>query len=605
MDSATIDLDYDQVSSLLSELSQPSPVPKLDGPLKAPRAFESTDVSFDTSDWLSRVLQVSIWLNLDGTYDPNDAPETVALRLFDEFAPEKAADSFVVVDGLVQLTELGAQQLEEWLARSANHRATFLQLVVDEERSVAAATEAWVEAWGEPATVEPLSINASVDKWRIYDLAARASQGQLELNPTYQRDFVWSNSDSQMLIESILRGIPLPSIILAKVSNNQSYQIVDGKQRLTAILRFMGSHPEGVENAKKMKDFESFKSNFSQFARKNALRATDIRQKYLPFKTRKYAENDPLAKLGGRYYCDIRSEPVSIAGEVITIADLFEQACDYFIPVLIYKDTQVRDIHRVFRLYNQQGMKLNAEEIRNAVFNHLLISRAMLYVSGDRPEPEIAPQLVDAGINPADAHEIINALGFGVSRFRRTKVLLWTVATLVLKPAQAPDRTFRTPSTASHIDEFLRSIDDGRLAQFKSVATLERLSADIVAALELHQAASEAWHPKFRRKGKSEMASRWEELPVVASILACLVLVVMGEEERLLDGIESIRERTADLVGPTSTQNKTQWAHIANASTLVLEALAIDLAAAHQAVKDQYGDSAIEALIEIRKIPIG
>jgi hypothetical protein len=119
----------------------------LDGPLKAPRAFDGGDVSFETSDWLSRVLQVSIWLNLDGTYDPNDAPETVALRLFDEFAPGKAADSFVVSDGLVQLTELGAQQLEERLSRATSHRSGFLQLVIDEERSVAAATEVWLDAW--------------------------------------------------------------------------------------------------------------------------------------------------------------------------------------------------------------------------------------------------------------------------------------------------------------------------------------------------------------------------------------------------------------------------------------------------------------------------
>ena len=91
----------------------------------------------------------------------------------------------------------------------------------------------------------------------------------------------------------------------------------------------------------------------------------------------------------------------------------------------------------------------------------------------------------------------------------------------------------------------------------------------------------------------------------MASVLACLVLVVMGQEGRLTDGLEDIRERTANMVGPASTQNKTQWAHIANSSTSVLEALGIDLAAAHEAVKERYGDSAIEALIEIRKIPIG
>ena len=72
-----------------------------------------------------------------------------------------------------------------------------------------------------------------------------------------------------MLIESILRGIPLPSIILARGSGNQRFQIVDGKQRLTAILRFMGAHPEGLQNAKSMVDYASFEINFAQFARRN------------------------------------------------------------------------------------------------------------------------------------------------------------------------------------------------------------------------------------------------------------------------------------------------------------------------------------------------
>lgn len=598
------DLDHDQVSSLLSELSQPSPLPKLDGSPRGPVAFDGDDVSFETSEWLARVLEVGMWLNLDSTFEDDDAPEEVALRLFDELSPGKAAECYTVKNGVIELTEIGAQVLEERLSRAVGNRSAFVQLVEEEERSVAAATEDWIQAWDEPAKIEPISINASVDKWRIYDLSGRATQHQLELNPTYQRDFVWSNSDSQMLIESILRGIPLPSIILARTSDSQQYQIVDGKQRVTAILRFMGRHPEGDEHARKMKEFESFHTNFPLFVRRNGLRATEIRQKYLPFKTKKYPPDDPLAGLGGRYYCEIKDKNVRIAGEAITVEDLFERACDYFIPVLIYKDTQVRDIHKVFRIYNQQGMKLNAEEIRNAVFNHLLISRLMLFVSGDRPEPTIAPEIVEAGIDPAEAHENIKALGFGTTRFRRTKVLLWTVATLILRPSQAPDKTYRTPSTASHIDEFLRSIDEGRLAQLKSRPMLERLASDLITALELQQLASDAWHPRFRRKGKSEMASRWEELPVVASLVACLVLVIMGEQERLLNAIDSSRKLTRDMTGPESTQNKTQWAHIANSAVSILETVGVDLPAADAAVRERYGDSAIPALLEIRKIPI-
>jgi hypothetical protein len=598
------DLDFDQIATLLSELSQPSLVPKLEGVHKGPRSFDGSDIDFTSSAWLARVLEVAIWLNLDTTFDDQDPPKAVALRLFDELSPGKAEASFEVSDGHVLLTEMGAQTLEERLSRAVSNRSTFLQMLED-ELSVAAATEAWIDAWNEAPATEPLSINATVDKWRIYDLAGRAQQGQLELNPTYQRDFVWSNADSQMLIESILRGIPLPSIILARVSSSQRFQIVDGKQRLTAILRFMGAHPEGRENAKGMKEYEVFDTNFGQFARRNNLRATDIREKYLPFKTKKYTdENDPLKPLGGHYYCDIKDKHVRIAGESISVADLFERACDYFIPVLIYRDTQVRDIHKVFRLYNQQGMKLNAEEIRNAVFNHLMISRLMLFVGGDRPEPEIAPELVKAGIDPTEAHENIKALGFGITRFKRTKVLLWTVATLILRPAQGPDKAYRTPSTASHIDEFLRSIDSDRLAQFRSKTTLENLANDLIAALDLQQQASDAWHPKFRRKGKSEMASRWEELPVVASVLACLVLVITGETQKLEDGIDAVRDLTAKMVGPQSTQNKTQWAHIANASTSILETLGVNIADADAAVRDRYGDSAIEALLEIRKIPM-
>ncbi len=317
------ELDFDQVATLLSELSQPAALPKLDVKRRAPTPFDATEIDFASSAWLARVIEVASWLNLDSTFDEEDPPKAVALRLFDELSPGKSEGSFKIEDGHIVLTEMGAQALEERLSRAISNRANFLQMIED-ELSVAAATEAWIDAWNEGPATEPLSINATVDKWRIYDLAGRAQQHQLELNPTYQRDFVWSNADSQMLIESILRGIPLPSIILARVSSNQRFQIVDGKQRVTAILRFMGAHPEGRENAKKMKDYALFESNFGQFARRNNLRATDIREKYLPFKTKKYIDDkDPLKPLGGRYYCEIKDKQVRIAGETISVADLF------------------------------------------------------------------------------------------------------------------------------------------------------------------------------------------------------------------------------------------------------------------------------------------
>lgn len=596
------DLDHDQIATLLSDLSQPGETPKLTPDVKLPTAFDSNEVRFEGSEWLARVSEVSFWLNLDANLSLEIGPQTFAQRLFEEIAPNETSKCFRIIGSAVQLTSEGLEALTERLGRAASHRDAFLEAVQD-GRSRLDATADWIDAWNEVVPAEPLSINATVDTLNINDLEGWARRGLLDLNPTYQRDYVWPDGQSQMLIESVLRGIPLPSIILAKESNSKKIQVVDGKQRITAILRFMGAHPEGRDNAQSLKEPELLDTNFGRFARRNQLRATDIRKLYLPFKTKKFLrENDPLKPLGGKYYCDIRDETINIAGEEITVADLFERTTGYKLPVLTYKDTNVSDIHTVFQLYNKQGMKLNAEEIRNAAFNHLIISRMMLYISGDRSEQEIVPELNLTGLDVESAHENIDALGFGVSRFRRTKVLFWAISTLFLAPKQKTDGGYHTPSTASHIDEFLRSVDDGRLNQFQGRETLQSLAEDITAALELLQLFEAAWHEKFR--SKKGLASKWEELPVIATIVVCFVLLSIGGEEELEESVDSLRELTSGLEGPESTQNKTQWVHIANSSSTILEALSIDIAEATEAINERYGACALNSLLEIRNIPL-
>jgi hypothetical protein len=604
MDESFIDLDFDQISSLMSDLSQPGPVPANGRHQNTPKPFDADEVSYEGSEWLARLFDVSVWLNLDSVFVAEDAPADVARRLFEELSPDQPEGSFKVVDGNVVLTAEGVQALEGHLSVAITNRAIFQQRIED-DRSVVAATGDWLDAWSDPVLHEPLKINATVDSWIINTFAEYASQGDLDLNPSYQRDYIWSNADSQTLIESVLRGIPLPSIILEHKTEQEDYQVVDGKQRLTAILRFMGSHPEAIKSVPNMKEPALFHENFALFARRNNLRAVDLRQRYLPFKTKRYLPNDPLYELGGKYYCDIKDKRVTIAGKSITVEKLFQRQCDYKIPVLVYEDTKVRDIHRVFQIYNQQGTKLNAEEIRNAVFNHLLLSRAMLFVSGDRPEPAITPELAGKGVDPSQAHDIITSLGFGRTRFRRTKVLLWALSVLISKPNTADGgKSYSTPSTASHIDEFLSAIDENRLAQFKVIDEVVRVCNDLNSALQLHLEADDAWHPRFRRKGKSELASQWEELPVIASLVVCMVLVATGKERLLVDMVADVREATKSKVGPESTQNRTQWTHIASSAVSILRILQVDLDEAHKAVEDRYGNSALSALTIIAELQV-
>lgn len=62
------------------------------------------------------------------------------------------------------------------------------------------------------------------------------------VNRQYQRKLVWSLKEKQKLIDSILKGYPIPLIIFAtKTTENgkKLYEIIDGMQRLNAVFSFI------------------------------------------------------------------------------------------------------------------------------------------------------------------------------------------------------------------------------------------------------------------------------------------------------------------------------------------------------------------------------
>lgn len=61
--------------------------------------------------------------------------------------------------------------------------------------------------------------------------------GDIELSPDFQRNFVWDKTRQSRLIESILLGLPLPSIYLSQYMDGR-LTIVDGLQRITTIKKF-------------------------------------------------------------------------------------------------------------------------------------------------------------------------------------------------------------------------------------------------------------------------------------------------------------------------------------------------------------------------------
>lgn len=92
-----------------------------------------------------------------------------------------------------------------------------------------------------------------IEQYTINDIMVHYLKDNFYVNRRYQRKLVWKLEEKQLLIDSILKGIPLPAILLAqyklKDNNTVIREIVDGMQRLNAIISFMlgefGVHYKG------------------------------------------------------------------------------------------------------------------------------------------------------------------------------------------------------------------------------------------------------------------------------------------------------------------------------------------------------------------------
>lgn len=61
----------------------------------------------------------------------------------------------------------------------------------------------------------------------------------INTNPDFQRPAVWTRSQKQFLIDTILRNYDVPKLYWQKVSNKpEKYDVIDGQQRLRAIWEF-------------------------------------------------------------------------------------------------------------------------------------------------------------------------------------------------------------------------------------------------------------------------------------------------------------------------------------------------------------------------------
>ena len=103
-------------------------------------------------------------------------------------------------------------------------------------------------------------VKAILEQYRVADFLEWNQRKQLVLNPHFQRGSVWSLPAKVFLIDTVLRGLPIPKVYLRTQIDNRTKtsfrEVVDGQQRLKAIIDFANDE---IRLTKRAGEFEGLR----------------------------------------------------------------------------------------------------------------------------------------------------------------------------------------------------------------------------------------------------------------------------------------------------------------------------------------------------------
>jgi hypothetical protein len=104
-----------------------------------------------------------------------------------------------------------------------------------------------VELWNEEDAEElerspdlsAYNILISARDWTVETIVQQIKQGNIDLDPAFQRRNAWRDQRRSRLMESFILGFPVPQIVLAEnLNRKKTFVVIDGKQRLMTIAGF-------------------------------------------------------------------------------------------------------------------------------------------------------------------------------------------------------------------------------------------------------------------------------------------------------------------------------------------------------------------------------
>ena len=127
------------------------------------------------------------------------------------------------------------------------------------------------------------------------ELGVRGYNGQLDIRPPYQREFIYNDKEQQAVITTVLNGYPLNVMYWVKRSDDAEcpFEVMDGQQRTLSLCEYVAGQFSY--------DFKNF---FNQ--------PSDIQQKILDYRLTVYVcEGEPSEKLEWFKTINIAGKPLN------------------------------------------------------------------------------------------------------------------------------------------------------------------------------------------------------------------------------------------------------------------------------------------------------
>ena len=149
--------------------------------------------------------------------------------------------------------------------------------------------------------------------------------------PPFQRDYVWSQREASRFVESLLLGLPVPGVFLARDRDSKRLLVIDGQQRLKTLEFFFNGYfnPESDAKRKRVFDLQGVQEQFE-----------------------------------GKTYKTLNDDDRRTLNDSIIHATIVKQESP---------EGDQSSIYHIFERLNTSGRKLSPQQIRVAVYHGFVI----------------------------------------------------------------------------------------------------------------------------------------------------------------------------------------------------------------------------------------